>query len=506
MEIYGVDPATFKMSRESVFDRIHPDDRALVDKDYRDAVANRTSFGTDHRIVMDNGAVKFVHTAGRVFYDAERKCIYSMGTLQDITQRKETEAKLLFANILLSAEMEAAPDGVLVVDADDHVISYNQRFATMWNVAPPTLAAAKDAPILAKVTSMMKDPEQFLALVQHLYAHPLEGGEDELKTVDGKFIQRFTTGLRAETGESLGRVWFFRDVTARRLAEASVLRLARFDVLTGLANRAIAVEAIQQASAQSVRNGTTFAVIYLDLDHFKDVNDTLGHPVGDVLLCSVAQRLRSNTRLTDTVARFGGDEFAIIAADIREPADAGALAGNLLQAVGELFLIEGNAIHIGASIGIEMRGSIDPRLGRSLDLSQCALRSVSPIHLEYLGNMGVTASMSLSLIVDGELWGLVACHHSTGRHFVPRRLRVGLALFSQMASFLLATKIADEELSAVRKRRVVSDDLLTQLAGDDPIIESLTQLRPKLLEIIEASGLGSKGAFWASAARRNPKK
>jgi light-regulated signal transduction histidine kinase (bacteriophytochrome) len=133
---------------------------------------------------------------------------------------------------------------------------------------------------------------------------------------------------------------------------------------------------------------------------------------------------------------------------------------------------------------------IDARLGRPLDLSQCALRSVSPIHLEYLGNMGVTASMSLSLILDGKLWGLVACHHSTGPHFVARHLRVGLELFSQMASFLLETRVTADELSGKRKRRVVYDELLLQLAGDDPIIDSLNRMRPKLLDIIEADGVG----------------
>jgi diguanylate cyclase (GGDEF)-like protein len=128
-----------------------------------------------------------------------------------------------------------------------------------------------------------------------------------------------------------------------------------------LANRSVFVEALQHAIANAKREGKKFAVIYLDLDHFKDVNDTLGHPVGDDLLKAVAERLRSNTREIDTVARFGGDEFAVVAPDIAEPADAAALADKLIKAIAAPFPIDGNDIHTGASIGIDLYGpeSID---------------------------------------------------------------------------------------------------------------------------------------------------
>ena len=132
---------------------------------------------------------------------------------------------------------------------------------------------------------------------------------------------------------------------------------------------------------------------------------------------------------------------------------------------------------------------IEPHLGRPLDLSQSILRSVSPIHLEYLGNMGVAATMSLSLILDGKLWGLIACH-STAPRYIAHRLRVALELFSQMASFLLETEITADELKLRTRSKAIHDHLLTQLAGDAEISDSLSQLRPKLLEIIEADGVG----------------
>src|SRR6202022_3990065 len=96
--------------------------------------------------------------------------------------------------------------------------------------------------------------------------------------------------------------------------------MARYDILTGLANRGVFAEALQHEIARAHRDGTSFAVLYLDLDQFKDINDTLGHPIGDLLLRSVAERLRASMRETDTVSRFGGDEFALIATGLREPA------------------------------------------------------------------------------------------------------------------------------------------------------------------------------------------
>jgi len=132
--------------------------------------------------------------------------------------------------------------------------------------------------------------------------------------------------------------------------------IARSDILTGLANRAVFIEALQYAMARTRRDRTNFAVLYLDLDHFKDINDTLGHPVGDLLLQAVAERLRASVRETDTVARFGGDEFAVIEADLRKPEEAALLANKLLIAMGEPFQIQGNDIRISTSIGIALHG------------------------------------------------------------------------------------------------------------------------------------------------------
>jgi diguanylate cyclase (GGDEF)-like protein len=138
--------------------------------------------------------------------------------------------------------------------------------------------------------------------------------------------------------------------------EVKISWMARYDHLTGLANRAKFAEALQHEIARAHRDGASFAVLCLDLDHFKDVNDTLGHPIGDLLLQSVAERLQASVRETDTVSRFGGDEFALIATDLRDPADAAALALKVLTALSEPVVIGDIEVRSGASVGIAVYG------------------------------------------------------------------------------------------------------------------------------------------------------
>jgi diguanylate cyclase (GGDEF)-like protein/PAS domain S-box-containing protein len=161
-------------------------------------------------------------------------------------------------------------------------------------------------------------------------------------------------------GPSRYAVGIARDITERKRATVLIEQMASHDELTGLPNRRRFIESLEASIGRARRSGRLFAVLYLDLDRFKDVNDTLGHPVGDLLLRAVAERLLANVRDVDTVARFGGDEFAAIQTDIREPADAAVLAANLAQALGQPFAIGANEIHSGTSIGIALYGPDSP--------------------------------------------------------------------------------------------------------------------------------------------------
>jgi diguanylate cyclase (GGDEF)-like protein/PAS domain S-box-containing protein len=142
------------------------------------------------------------------------------------------------------------------------------------------------------------------------------------------------------------------DITERKSTGDKIAALARTDFLTGLANRAAFIERLQLAFARSRRGASPFAVHYLDLDHFKDVNDTLGHPVGDALLRAVADRIQSCVRETDLVARFGGDEFAVLQDDITDAVGVETLATKIGDSLAAPFSIDGNQVHTTASIGV----------------------------------------------------------------------------------------------------------------------------------------------------------
>ena len=371
---FGYDSDMFLASPESYNDLIHPDDRAAVDDLTRRLIEGSAGPSTvELRLRLADGSYRWFENRLTPIRDADGNLRSLEGMMIDINERKEGDERARFANTLLKTITETSPDGILVVDKDARIIAYNRRFGAIWGVPQDVLDSGNDAAPLAAVTASMKDPAAFLARVQYLYAHPEETGRDELETTDGRFFDRHTAVLHGAGEEYLGRVWFFRDITERKRADAQILQAARYDGLTGLANRAVFMEAVQGAIARARRDGRDFAILYLDLDHFKDVNDTLGHPIGDELLKAVAERLRSNVREVDTVARFGGDEFAIIAADLREPADAAVLAEAVIAALAKPFLIQGNDIRSGASIGISVFGPDEPDAETMLSHADVAL-------------------------------------------------------------------------------------------------------------------------------------
>ena len=203
------------------------------------------------------------------------------------------------------------------------------------------------------------------------------GGAIEFRLRTGDDMRRWVENRYNPVRDKLGRLveieGIIIDITERKIAEEKIALLARTDGLTGLANRTTFVDRLRQTFSATKRGAHPFAVLYLDVDRFKDVNDTLGHPVGDLLLSEISERLKANTRESDVTARLGGDEFAILQTEMDDPARAGELAGKLLRALAEPYALRGNDVHVTVSIGIAAYGADTPDADALLAQADLAL-------------------------------------------------------------------------------------------------------------------------------------
>jgi diguanylate cyclase (GGDEF)-like protein/PAS domain S-box-containing protein len=206
-----------------------------------------------------------------------------------------------------------------------------------------TLIDPSDLPKVGEAMARMLDKDAQGASIEFR----LCTGDGALRWVENRYVP-----VRDKEGRLIEVEGIIIDITERKAAEDKITLLARTDGLTGLANRATFTERLGQSFAAAHRGAPPFAILYLDLDKFKPVNDSFGHPIGDMLLRQVAQRLKSCTRSTDLVARLGGDEFAVLQGEITDPASAGALAAKIQTALAQPFVLDGNEVQISVSIGI----------------------------------------------------------------------------------------------------------------------------------------------------------
>ncbi len=272
-------------------------------------------------------------------------------TGHDITERRTADLELRTALSLLKATLDSTADGILVVGTDGRVVSFNQRLAEMWQV-PETVLEGADRPALtAYVRDQLSSPAEFVAKVEQVYEVDGTESSDVLEFKDGRVFERVSKPQTVD-GTIVGRVWSFRDITDRKRLEERLSFQAFHDSLTGLANRALFQDRLHHAVARIERTRHHLAVLYLDLDNLKVVNDTLGHSAGDALLRSVADVLRGCLRSFDTVARLGGDEFGILVEEIKHPAEAVGLADRLLRAIRRPLVVVGQNVGATASIGI----------------------------------------------------------------------------------------------------------------------------------------------------------
>jgi len=328
-------------------------------------------------------------------------------TGHDITDRLLIEEDLRQANSLLSATLESTTDGILVVNLNRRVTSFNEKFAEMWRLSPAALSSRDDQHLLAAVAHQLSDPGAFLAKIDELYLDPGAQSHDLVELTDGRVYERFSLPQRIG-GEIVGRVWSFRDVTEHRRLESDLTYQAFHDSLTGLANRALLMDHVEQSARRLAREGGHLAVLFIDIDNFKTVNDSLGHAAGDTLLVAFSERLLGCVRPGDTVSRLGGDEFAVLIDRLDAPTAAEAISERILLALREPVRIGDQQLSSSVSIGIA-HGSAGASPGdvlRNADLAMYSakasgrncVRAFSPeMHLAALRRLNVEAHLRASI-------------------------------------------------------------------------------------------------------------
>jgi diguanylate cyclase (GGDEF)-like protein/PAS domain S-box-containing protein len=280
---------------------------------------------------------------------------YLIGLIEDVTERKQAEDRIRRTQTFLDTVIEHVPATIVVKDARDfRYLMVNRAGETLLGIARDQIVGQTDEHIFPKEQADITRARD-IRTVQS--GEPLEIGEDQFHTPGNgvRIVTSKRVALAGEDGAPLYLLAVIGDITERAHADARIAYMAHHDALTGLANRALFAERIEDACARQRRRGETFAVFMLDLDGFKDVNDSFGHSAGDALLKEMALRLKSSLRETDVLARLGGDEFAIIqAGEEDQRAAALALATRILEVVGRPLDLAGNKVNVGTSIGIAL--------------------------------------------------------------------------------------------------------------------------------------------------------
>jgi diguanylate cyclase (GGDEF)-like protein/PAS domain S-box-containing protein len=337
--------------------RLHPDDRERVLRERRAAIADGRDYQLEYRVRTAEDQVLWLRDLGSV-ETRDGRATHLRGLMVDITSHKQYETAIARRNTILRAVQEAATDGICVMDAAETPVSFNRRFVEIWPIPTEMMDELRDKrQIMAYVASKMGEPSEFIRKISALHDTPGATTRDEMRLQDGRLFEVYSAPATTEDGESFGRVWSFRDVTERERYERQLTHQAFHDPLTDLPNRALFMDRLRHAIVRSNRVARLTGVLFLDLDRFKIVNDSLGHPVGDELLKQVAARIERSTRPNDTAARFGGDEFTVLVEDIADSSDTIHVASRILESLQAPFMLCGHEVHVTGSIGIALSTS-----------------------------------------------------------------------------------------------------------------------------------------------------
>lgn len=334
---------------------LHPDDVAMARQHLSDALAGRHPLDFDFRVRHPNGQVRYVYARATIFRDAQGQPLRVLGTNYDVTERKRMERELAEKHELLRVTLHSIGDAVITTDAQGRVQWLNPVAERMTGWATEAARGQHIDTVFRIVDehSRQTAPCPVSRCLQGLGQSPA-GTHTLLLSTDGREhgIEDSAAPILDDAGTVLGAVLVFHDVTEQRRMGHEMRFRATHDELTGLCNRAEFEQRLQRALDHSHRDGSSHAMMYIDLDQFKLVNDACGHAMGDQLLCQVTQLLQARVRASDTLARLGGDEFGVILEHCSVE-QAQSVAQSICDAMDDFrFVHEGRRFRVGTSIGL----------------------------------------------------------------------------------------------------------------------------------------------------------
>ncbi len=295
-----------------------------------------------------DGGRRLIAWSNTCISDAQGRIRHVIATGIDVTEARAAEAEVRLA----ARVFEHAGEAIMVTDADNRIVKVNPAFTAITGYTEREVLGETPA----RFKSGRHDAAFYEAMWRSLAETDAWEGEIWDRRRDGVIYPKWLTisAMRDQRGELRHYVALFTDISERKNSEERIRHLAEHDSLTGLPNRSLLQDRLRQAMARAEREQTRLALLFVDLDRFKLVNDSLGHAVGDALLVETAHRLLSSVRASDTVSRQGGDEFLVLLADIEQNDDAGRVAQKMIEALSEPCMLAGQELRITPSIGISV--------------------------------------------------------------------------------------------------------------------------------------------------------
>lgn len=322
--------------------------------------------------------------------------------------------RLRDADLSLAASViQSSNEAIVVTDEGDRIVSVNPAFSKLTGQTREAVLGK----LASAVVSTPYDASSHASFVQRIEAGGDWSGELDDRRADGETYPKRLSIYPVSNLHSgvVHYVHSFSDISERKAAERKIHHLAHHDVLTGLPNRLSLQGRMEQAMSEARRHGTLIAVMMIDMDHFKDINDTLGHHVGDALLVDVAQRLLCCVRLSDVVARLGGDEFVVLVTDMASTLTAAAVAEKIVSALSAPYQVEAYRLHSTPSVGIGVfpnDGTSVDTLLRNVDTAMYHAKAAGRNNYQFF-DQSMSANASERLALQGSL------HHAIeSRQFV----------------------------------------------------------------------------------------